>query len=466
MQLLRSYPASKRTLDWWYGIAVAIAVSQCALTLVLKQGVFLTAYTNISYFLLILVPGGIAAGNAVRSSQAIRLFWLFLAVGFALWALSAGFWVEAILRGRASPVPDISVSNPPLFLHVVFFMAAAVTRPHLNWPSRKLYRTTANFLLLLFFWFFIYTFLQFPYHHTSREFSRYSALYFTENIALLAVLGWLIARVHGPWRRVYAHFFGASALYATGSLVNNMVTSRSGYKGGLYDVPLFAALCWLVWVTLLGRKTVHELEESRQPTIFSLRYISLLATLAMVAIPATGLWELYRADEPYETRVIRLLIVLLSVSFLAVCAFIKGYLANRELSSDVSLADERFRLAIHAGKMYAYEWDVATDVVIRSEEYVNILGFTEQTGKSTRQEVLTRVHPDDRTLFADSIDRLIPENPTTQISYRVVRPDGSVVWLEKSARAFFNQQGRMLRVVGMVMDITEHEAGGGERSQA
>ena len=93
---------------------------------------------------------------------------------------------------------------------------------------------------------------------------------------------------------MYAHFFGASALYATGSLVNNMVTSRSGYKGGLYDVPLFAALCWLVWVTRLGRTTVHELEESRQPTIFNLRYISLLATLAVVAIPATGLWELYQ----------------------------------------------------------------------------------------------------------------------------------------------------------------------------
>ena len=132
------------------------------------------------------------------------------------------------------------------------------------------------------------------------------------------------------------------------------------------------------------------------------------------------------------------MIVLLSVLFLVVCAFIKGYLANCELSSEVSLADERFRLAIHAGKMYAYEWDVANDVVIRSEEYVNILGFTEKTGKSTRQEVLARVHPDDRVLFADSIDRLIPENMTTQIRDRVVRPDGLVVWLEKSARAFFN----------------------------
>src|ERR1700722_4804894 len=37
------------------------------------------------------------------------------------------------------------------------------------------------------------------------------------------------------------------------------------------------------------------------------------------------------------------------------------------------------------------------------------------------------------------------------------RPDGSVVWLEKSARAFFDEQGRMSRVIGMVADITERK---------
>jgi len=40
------------------------------------------------------------------------------------------------------------------------------------------------------------------------------------------------------------------------------------------------------------------------------------------------------------------------------------------------------------------------------------------------------------------------------MTYRVLRHDGSVIWLEKSARAFFDDQGRMLRMIGVVADIT------------
>src|SRR6266481_4352566 len=120
-------------------------------------------------------------------------------------------------------------------------------------------------------------------------------------------------------------------------------------------------------------------------------------------------------------------------------------------------SEQRFRLATQAGKMYAYQWDVASDVVVRSEEYVNVLGSGDQPKQLTRQQLLTRVHADDRAEFASSVDQLSPENPTIQISYRVLRPDGSVVWLEKRARAFFDEQGRMLSVTGMVADITERK---------
>jgi PAS domain S-box-containing protein len=120
-------------------------------------------------------------------------------------------------------------------------------------------------------------------------------------------------------------------------------------------------------------------------------------------------------------------------------------------------SEERFRLAAQAGQMYAFEWDVATDKVMRSEEYVNVFGFNDQAKQLTRQQVLASVHADDRALFVGFVDQVTPENPTTRFSYRVLRPDGSVVWLEKNARAFFDEQGRMLRIIGMVADITERK---------
>jgi PAS domain S-box-containing protein len=128
-------------------------------------------------------------------------------------------------------------------------------------------------------------------------------------------------------------------------------------------------------------------------------------------------------------------------------------MASRELKA----SEERFRLAAQAGKIYAYEWDVATDRVTRSEEHVNVLGFSDGAKQLTRQQLLARVHPDDRALFVGSVEQVSPENPTTHISYRMLRPDGSVVWLEKSARAFFDEQGKVLRMIGMVADITQRK---------
>jgi PAS domain S-box-containing protein len=120
-------------------------------------------------------------------------------------------------------------------------------------------------------------------------------------------------------------------------------------------------------------------------------------------------------------------------------------------------SEQRFRLAVQAGKMYAYEWDVTNDVILRSEEHVNVLGLADHTKRLTRQQLLATVHADERALVAASVDQLSPQNPSIQMSYRMLRPDGSVAWLEKSARAFFDERGKMLRVIGMVADITERK---------
>ena len=39
----------------------------------------------------------------------------------------------------------------------------------------------------------------------------------------------------------------------------------------------------------------------------------------------------------------------------------------------------------------------------------------------------------------------------------MVRSDGSVIWVERTSRAYFDEQGRMLRIVGMITDITDRK---------
>jgi PAS domain S-box-containing protein len=120
-------------------------------------------------------------------------------------------------------------------------------------------------------------------------------------------------------------------------------------------------------------------------------------------------------------------------------------------------SEERLRLAVQAGKMYAFDWDVATDVIIRSKEATHIPGLIGEPIRLTKQLLLANVHPEDRAIFNTIIAECTPDSPDHQISFRLLRPDGSLVWLERTGHAFFDEHGRMVRMIGMVADVTERK---------
>jgi PAS domain S-box-containing protein len=114
---------------------------------------------------------------------------------------------------------------------------------------------------------------------------------------------------------------------------------------------------------------------------------------------------------------------------------------------------ERFQLAAQAGRMFAYEWDALKDVVVRSAEATAILGVGASEQMTARQ-VMGSVHPDDRARVEGAIAAYTPEKPHLEIAYRKIRSDGEVIWVERHSVAHFDEKGKLVRVVGMVADIT------------
>jgi PAS domain S-box-containing protein len=135
-------------------------------------------------------------------------------------------------------------------------------------------------------------------------------------------------------------------------------------------------------------------------------------------------------------------------------------ITDRKLAEDsLRESEERFRLAAQVGRMYAFDWDVATDVIVRSQESSRIFGLIGEPIRLTKRELLARVHPEDQKTFINSLAECTPESPNTQISYRLLRPDGSVLWLERTGHAIFDEQGKMVRMIGMAADITQRKLG-------
>jgi PAS domain S-box-containing protein len=120
-------------------------------------------------------------------------------------------------------------------------------------------------------------------------------------------------------------------------------------------------------------------------------------------------------------------------------------------------SEERLRLAAEVGRMYAWEWDPATDSVQRSAEYLDILGADGSVRGAVAKDYFDFVHPDDRAGLWELAKSLSPENPSYRTEYRRFRSDGLLLWLGESAHATFNDAGIMVRLVGMTADITERK---------
>jgi PAS domain S-box-containing protein len=119
-------------------------------------------------------------------------------------------------------------------------------------------------------------------------------------------------------------------------------------------------------------------------------------------------------------------------------------------------SEQRLRLAVQAGRMYVDEWNALTDVIVRSPECVDILG-KDAPLQTSRRQFLEQIHADDRQQFEESFSRITPQNPGSQVSYRIVHADGSTIWLEKRSRGFFDNAGKLISTLGVVVDVSDRK---------
>jgi PAS domain S-box-containing protein len=128
--------------------------------------------------------------------------------------------------------------------------------------------------------------------------------------------------------------------------------------------------------------------------------------------------------------------------------------------AEVLIKESKTRLAdaLTAGQVIAFEWDALTRVSQRSDNTADILGSNHDgLAGSLRKDFLRHVHPDDRTSLKTRIHQLRPRNPSYALTFRFIRPDGRLVWLEETAKGEFDATGKFLRIKGLTRDITDRK---------
>ncbi len=124
-------------------------------------------------------------------------------------------------------------------------------------------------------------------------------------------------------------------------------------------------------------------------------------------------------------------------------------------------SEQRLRLALEAGAMGTWDWDMAADVCTGSAESMSFLNFEQGREHITAADVLSQVHPEDRRRLVRRVASVFRSTDMDwSIEFRtavVVDDDGDARWLSSRGRIIRNPEGTPVRLMGVLMDITERK---------
>jgi GAF domain-containing protein len=100
--------------------------------------------------------------------------------------------------------------------------------------------------------------------------------------------------------------------------------------------------------------------------------------------------------------------------------------------------------------------DVSTrEVTHASDEHLRLYGLDPGQGIPSLSEFLQRIHPQDRAMCTEALERGIREATNIEVEYRVVLPRGPVRRHRAIAHQVFDASGELDELVGTIVDVTE-----------
>ncbi len=126
-----------------------------------------------------------------------------------------------------------------------------------------------------------------------------------------------------------------------------------------------------------------------------------------------------------------------------------------DITVELRRSEERFKLASEGTNDGIWDRDLVSGTVWHSERLKQILGFPPETETADVDFFLSRIHPDDRLELNATLQQHLKDHRPYRIDYRFRKGDDSWAWFRSSGQGVWNSEGKAIRLVGAISDITE-----------
>ena len=117
-------------------------------------------------------------------------------------------------------------------------------------------------------------------------------------------------------------------------------------------------------------------------------------------------------------------------------------------------SERRFNQSHDFAKIGTWDWNIETGDLYWSNQIGPLFGYKVGILETSYDNFLAAIHPDDRQAVTDAVSACIEDGAEYNIEHRIVWPDGTVRWLQETGDAVRNENGKSIRMIGVVQDIT------------
>jgi PAS domain S-box-containing protein len=142
---------------------------------------------------------------------------------------------------------------------------------------------------------------------------------------------------------------------------------------------------------------------------------------------------------------------------------IQDIMQSKHAEQELRGSRERLNLALRAAEMGAWHWDIVKNLRIFDEQVCRLLGIDPATFQGKPDEFLNTVHAEDRAKVQASLARTLDQGVPYEVEYRAIWPDQSIHHISARGQLVRDEEGKPLRIHGVVWDISDRKAAEEER---
>ncbi|MGE3727105.1 MAG: PAS domain S-box protein [Candidatus Sericytochromatia bacterium] len=123
---------------------------------------------------------------------------------------------------------------------------------------------------------------------------------------------------------------------------------------------------------------------------------------------------------------------------------------------NLQTSQDRLQLALKSARMGICEWDIRQGTMHWDDQLLELYGAHAFSRVSPLETWFACIHPEDRLRMQEEFLSLLEQGQERcQQEFRIIRPNGELVWIQASALVEKDLQGQITRVLGIQQDISQ-----------